>query len=163
MNDAENTIDVEQVIREYLPNVVHLSLATSNNNVPWVCEVHYAYDDTLNLYFRSLASRRHSQEILQNPRVAGNIVKQHTLDDEAVGIYFEGTAHMLETDEEMTSVVTWFNKCLGKENNIVEEAKRDDGHKMYKITVENWYVFGRFGLPRGKKYQLPWNKIQIST
>ena len=62
--------DVEKVIREYLPEVIHMSLATSHNNVPWICEVHYAFDDELNLYFRSLQSRRHSKEIAENKQVA---------------------------------------------------------------------------------------------
>jgi nitroimidazol reductase NimA-like FMN-containing flavoprotein (pyridoxamine 5'-phosphate oxidase superfamily) len=72
--------DVEQIIRDYLPNVIHLSLATCVDNKPRVCEVHYVYDD-LNLYFRSKLSRRHSQEIFHNPYVAGNIVEQHTREE----------------------------------------------------------------------------------
>jgi uncharacterized protein YhbP (UPF0306 family) len=94
-------VDVEQVIRDYLPEVGHMSLGTSSNNRPWVCEVHFTYDDNLNLYFRSLASRRHSQEIAANPNVAGNIVKQFQLGESPVGTYFEGTAQMLTSDEEL--------------------------------------------------------------
>ncbi len=79
-------LDVEKVIREYIADLYHLSLATSSNDSPWVCEVHFAYDDDLNLFFRSLASRRHSQEIKDNSHVAGNIVRQHSLADTAVGV-----------------------------------------------------------------------------
>ncbi len=67
-------MDVEKIIREYIDKTIHLSLATSSDNKPWVCEVHFAYDEQLNLYFRSLKSRRHSQEIAKNPNVAGNII-----------------------------------------------------------------------------------------
>jgi len=153
MNPA---INVEQIIREYLPGIIHLSLATVRDNTPWVCEVHYAYDDELNLYFRSLTSRRHSQEIAINSKVAGNIVKQYSLNEEVIGIYFEGIANMLETEEDRIACYQWFKKCLGKDEKILEEAKREDGHQFYKITVDNWYVFGRLGLPRGQKYQLEW-------
>jgi uncharacterized protein YhbP (UPF0306 family) len=73
------SIDVEKVVREYIDKSIHMSLATSTENKPWVCEVHFAYDDDLNLYWRSKTDRRHSQEIALNPFVAGNIVKQHEL------------------------------------------------------------------------------------
>src|SRR5438105_3492644 len=92
-------VDIERVIREYLPQMVHLSLGTSKDNKPWVCEVHFAYDEHLNLYFRSLKSRRHSQEIALNPNVAGNIVKQHAVGEYPRGVYFEGTAELLGPGE----------------------------------------------------------------
>ena len=47
---------IEQTIREYIDQIVHMSLATSANNQPWVCEVHFAVDDELNIYFRSIKS-----------------------------------------------------------------------------------------------------------
>ena len=149
-------INVEKIIREYIPQVIHLSLATVRDGAPWVCEVHFAYDDDLNLYFRSLTSRRHSTEIAENPKVAGNIVKQHGLNESAVGVYFEGTAHILESKDELRIASECIIERLNADDKILEEAKRDDGHKFYKITVENWYVFGRFGLPHGKKYKLNW-------
>ena len=73
--------NIEQTIREYLPGIIHMSLATCVDNKPRVCEVHFVYDNDLNLYFRSLTSRRHSQEIAINPFVSGNIVKQHVLNE----------------------------------------------------------------------------------
>ncbi|MEK7153707.1 MAG: pyridoxamine 5'-phosphate oxidase family protein, partial [Patescibacteria group bacterium] len=94
-------MDIEKTIREYLPQVIHMSLATTKNNKPWVCEVHFAYDDALNLYFRSLASRRHSQEIAENPSVAGNIIKQHSLEEYPLGVYFEGMAEMMQPGDEL--------------------------------------------------------------
>lgn len=80
--------DIEKVIREYLPYVIHMSLATSHGNKPWVCEVHYVFDKDLNLYFMSKSSRRHSKEIEMNEYVAGNIVKQHELGQKPRGVYF---------------------------------------------------------------------------
>ncbi|HLZ15367.1 MAG TPA: hypothetical protein VKQ34_05305 [Candidatus Saccharimonadales bacterium] len=42
---SQPDLDIEQIIRDYLPDVVHMSLATCKDNKPWVCEVHFAYDD----------------------------------------------------------------------------------------------------------------------
>lgn len=149
-------MNIEQTIRDYLPQILHMSLATVKDNKPWVCEVHFAYDDELNLYFRSLASRRHSQEIAQNQFVAGNIVRQHALNESAVGVYFEGKAEMLQPGDEQNKAFECIKARLECDDSILEDAKRDDGHKFYKITVSNWYVFGRFGGDKGQKHQLKW-------
>lgn len=151
-------MDIEKIIQQYLPEVLHMSLGTSKDNKPWVCEVHFAYDDDLNVYFRSLASRRHSQEIAENPNVAGNIVKQHALDVPGVGVYFEGTAERLAPGEEQNKAAACITKRLAPTIDIIEDAANPNGHQIYKITVANWYVFGKFEPEEGaKKYQLVWN------
>src|SRR5690242_16435630 len=118
------TVDVEKVVREYLPNLIHMSLATSKDNKPWVCEVHFAFDQDLNLYFRSLASRRHSQEIADNPNVAGNIIRQHSSGELPLGVYFEGTAKMLTPGEEQDKAYEALNERFGLGEKIMEEAKQ---------------------------------------
>jgi uncharacterized protein YhbP (UPF0306 family) len=149
--------NIEQVIRDYLPQVIHMSLGTSKDNKPWVCEVHFIYDDELNLYFRSLTSRRHSQDIAVNPQVAGNIVKQHAVGEFPLGLYFEGTAGLLRDEAERRVVEPLFKERLGVTADILAEATKPDGHQFYKITVENWYAFGKFDGDKGQKLTLAWN------
>ena len=151
------SVNVEQVIREYIDKTVHLSLATTSNNAPWVCEVHFAYDDKLNVYFRSLKSKRHSQEIADNSNVAGSIIDTYSLDDAPVGVYFEGKAELLEPGEEQNIGAECLIGRLNISNDIVEDASHDHGHQIYRISVANWYVFGRFGGPSGQKHKLEWN------
>ncbi|HTE58011.1 MAG TPA: pyridoxamine 5'-phosphate oxidase family protein [Verrucomicrobiae bacterium] len=149
--------DVEKIIREYIDKSLHMSLATVSGDRPWVCEVHFAYDDNLNLYFRSLKSRRHSQEISINPHVAGTIVKQHGLDDAPHGIYFEGTAELQEDQSRFPEYYEYFKQRQKVDEGIIEQAKQEDGHKFYKITVEKWYAFGKFGEEKAIKHTLDWN------
>lgn len=150
-------LDIEKIVREYIDKSLHMSLATVSGDRPWVCEVHFVYDEDLNLYWRSLASRRHSQEIAANPNVAGNIVKQHALDEYPHAVYFEGEAEMLADRLEQEKVLPLFVSRLGAGEAAVDEAQTDDGHKFYKVTVENWYAFGKFGGDKGQKYELHWN------
>src|SRR6478672_10503126 len=95
-----NDTDIERLVRENIDKSIHMSLATVRDNIPWVCEVHFAYDDDLNLYWRSLKDRRHSLEIADNPNVAGNIVDKFAVGEPPVGVYFEGAAELLEPGDD---------------------------------------------------------------
>jgi len=150
-------VDVEKIVREYVDKSIHMSLATSANNKPWVCEVHFTYDENLNIYWRSKTARRHSQEIASNASVAGNIVKQHELGEYPHAIYFEGMAELIEDESQYQSLYELFKKRGIGDEGIIEDAKKEDGHKFYKVTVKNWYAFGKFGGDSGQKYQLEWN------
>jgi uncharacterized protein YhbP (UPF0306 family) len=151
-------MDIEQKIREYLPQIIHLSLATSQDSRPWVCEVHFAYDDSLNLYFRSKPDRRHSLEIVTNPRVAGNIVTQHGVGEKPRGVYFEGTAERLANVDENHPAYTLYCDRFGTGPEILEEDKTDTGHGFYKVTVENFYLFDSRESTPSQKYHLPWSQ-----
>jgi uncharacterized protein YhbP (UPF0306 family) len=149
-------MDIEKIIREYITRSIHLSLGTTNGEKPWVCEVHFVYDSHLNLYFRSLKSRRHSQDIAKNSNVAGNIVKQHGVGEPGHGIYFEGTASLVDDDSGRQKLLILFEQRLGLNQDILADARKPDGHQFYKISVATWYAFGLFGNEKAQKYELPW-------
>lgn len=149
-------MDVEKLIREYLPGVIHLSLATSADDKPWVCEVHYAYDDDLNLYFLSKPNRRHSQEIAKNPYVAGNIVKQHSLEESPRGVYFEGTAELLDNIDENSDAYKVYDKRFGISAKILDELiNQPEGHKVYKINPSSFVLFDTVNFPENSRQE--WN------
>lgn len=150
--------DVEKVIRAYLPEIIHLSLATSQDNIPWSSELHYVYDSDLNIYFRSLPSRRHSIEIRANPKVSGSIMKQHVVGEAPRGIYFVGEASELANVDNLHPAYIEYGKRFGTNESILEEAKKPDGHKFYKISVQTFYLFDGKESNPGKKYELAWNR-----
>ncbi len=151
-------MDVEKIVRQYIAKSLHLSLATSVKGKPWVCEVHFAYDQDLNLYFRSLPTRRHSLEIKQNPQVAGNIISQHQLEDSPKGIYFEGTAVKLEAGEDQDLAAKCITQRLMAGDDVLLQAEDPNGHQFYKIIVAKYYAFGEFEGQRMSKYELDWGK-----
>jgi uncharacterized protein YhbP (UPF0306 family) len=151
MNDAE----LEKIIREYVTKTPHMSLATVSGNKPWVCEVHFAADDDLNLYFVSKPATRHCQEIEANPNVAGNIVKQHALTESPNGIYFEGQAKAIEASPEE---VNRYCEVLGRNADDLAAWLKDGSSRMYKINAENWSAFGNFAGTGNTKYVLRWSK-----
>lgn len=152
-------MNVEATIRQYLPDIIHLSLATCSSHLPWVCELHYAYDHDLNLYFRSFKSRRHSQEIARNPNVSGSIITQHAPKDKLRGVYFEGQAKMLEGVTSDHPAFSFYSQRFGSTPTILDEAKTDNGAKFYQITVQQFYVFDSRQTSPGQKYQLAWKSV----
>lgn len=151
-------MDVEAKVREYIDKTVHMSLATVRDNKPWVCEVHFAYDDQLNIYWRSLKSRRHSQEIADNPSVAGNIIDKYAVGQDVIGVYFEGKAELLRSGYDQEQAAGLLIERVNAASDIVEQATHEDGTQFYKVSVKNWYVFGRFGAEKGQKFKLEWSK-----
>lgn len=135
-----------------------MSLATCRDNKPWVSEVHYVFDDDLNLYFRSTVERRHSKEIADNPHVAGNIVEQHSVDQKPRGVYFEGKAELLKDLDENHIAYKLYCDRFDTNEEILEDAKTEDGHKFYKISVDKFYLFDSRESKPSQKYELSWYK-----
>ena len=150
---------IETTIKEYIDQIVHMSLSTCVDNQPWVCEVHFAVDDELNIYFRSIKSSRHAQEIAQNPNVAGNIVTQHFKNQRVRGVYYEGTAELMTDVTEDHPGVEATAKRYGRESAIQAVKPEDNESHYFKITVKNWYVFDSYGPAPVGKYQLPWKNV----
>lgn len=146
-------MDVEKTIRDYIKNVLHMSLGTCVDNKPWVCEVHFAYDDDMNLYFGSDATRRHSQEIAINPNVSGTIHEPHTLEMKPRGLYFEGTAEMLTDVTSDHPAQKLFIERFDFPADRLPSAVANEGPKYYKITVSDWYVFDARESKPSKKYR----------
>jgi uncharacterized protein YhbP (UPF0306 family) len=151
-------VDVEQIVRTYLKDVILLSLATSSDNKPWVCELIFAYDDELNLYFRSLTKRRHSQQIAANPNVAGIIARPFRFGEFPHGVYFEGTAELLTSEEDQYKAFRVIQDRLHLEDKILAEAQDPEGNQFYKITVREWRVFIKANADNshGETHILPW-------
>lgn len=151
-----NEEKIEQIIRDYIPQIIHMSLATVKDNKPWVCEVHFSYDDDLNLYFASSIKSRHGQEIIANAHVAGNIVTQHHKDQKVRCVDFEGTAEVLSsTDAEKTAYRAYVDR-YGESEGLLNEIRKDGDVRFFKINVENYYLFDSYEGERGK-HTLPWN------
>lgn len=65
-----SNLDPKKLYQEYLESVFLMQLATSANEQPWLCNVWYVKDSDDNFYWTSRKTRRHSQEIAQNPKIA---------------------------------------------------------------------------------------------
>ncbi len=69
-----------------------MSIATVDENGPWVSDVVYVNDDDFNIYWLSQESTRHSNAILKNPKVAATITLSNVGGTPNIGLQIQGTA-----------------------------------------------------------------------
>lgn len=152
-------MDIEKLVRDNIDQSFHMSLATVSGNRPWVCEVHFAYDKDLNLYWLSQRSSRHSEEISVNSAVAGDIIDNYPPDNEdVVGVYFEGRAKLIEAESERQQAFRAMKGRLGITDQDYEDSKDPARYNFYKVAVTDWYVFGAFNGQPQQKYHLKWRR-----
>jgi uncharacterized protein YhbP (UPF0306 family) len=136
-------MDVEALVREYLPQVAIMQLATSVNDQPWACTVHYYSDDALNLYWVSTEVREHSQMIAQNPRVSAAIVVHENTSEEKyiVGISLIGEAELIgqKIDD---AIGSGYIKKTGRNPQLLDEiAMGKNPHKFYRLKPSKIVLF----------------------
>jgi uncharacterized protein YhbP (UPF0306 family) len=151
------TFDTESIIREYITQVIHMSLSTTKDNKPRVFELHFAYDDQLNLYFVSGVNAHHSEDIRNNPNVAGSIVTQHFLNQKVRGVYFDGTAKELDDLDEMQQAYKAYTERYHDSPQLARVAQAEGNARFYKVTVNNFYVVDGLLSDTAQQYHLPWS------
>jgi uncharacterized protein YhbP (UPF0306 family) len=134
-----------------------MSIATSHENKPLISEVHYSHDDSLNLYFISRPSHRHSIEISENNKIAGNISKQHIKGESVRGVYFEGVIEMLENVTESDDAFKTYHQRFENDSSILAEQTEESGHRWYKTTVQKFYLFAELEMEPAGKHELDWH------
>lgn len=142
-------VDLKKLIKIYLENNRVLQLATSVNNKPWVCNVHYYTDKDLNFYWISTLSRRHSKEIELNMNIAVTIkVHEDTPNEQyIIGLSAEGKAELI-TEKKSKKIADKYKNKLGKQQSLIDDifAGRNP-HKFYRMKPENFVLFDTKNFP----------------
>jgi uncharacterized protein YhbP (UPF0306 family) len=135
-------MNVEELVRQYLPGKPVMQLATSHNDQPWVCTVAYMVDKDLNMYWISTNDRRHSKEVAANPKVAVSILAHEASPDEPfiAGISVEGTAEIMTSGFE--DILNDYKTKHPYNARFVEGVlKADDSNQLYKLTPKKFVLF----------------------
>lgn len=134
---------VEELVREYLPASNVIQLATSVNNQPWACNVHFYSDEDLNIYWISTPERRHSEEIAQNPKVAA-VIKVHEntpKEGYVIGLTIEGTAELLAETVDPAIVDAYAAKHAKDPKMMADIKAGTNPNKFYKLTSRSFVLF----------------------
>ncbi|OGY29890.1 MAG: hypothetical protein A3F35_00425 [Candidatus Woykebacteria bacterium RIFCSPHIGHO2_12_FULL_45_10] len=137
--------ELKSAILDYLEKNRRMTLATSENNIPWAATVMFAYDHDTNLYFISNPQTRKAQHLMNNPRVSVAINHYVNKAGSTMGIQLEGRAEMLD-------------KLKNKKELDLYRARHewaDDylhDHDLYKIVPSKIYYLDdeKFG-PQGRE------------
>lgn len=133
---------VEELIRQYLTDVKMMHLATVSDGRPWVCNVWFAADDDMNIYWFSSVTRRHSQEVANDSRVAGAMCLPQTPEDVPRGLQFEGVAEVLTDDADIQKAKAVYVGRIFSEEKVEEFMTHSDRpHKFYRIRPELFVLF----------------------
>ncbi len=120
-----------------------MQLATSANDQPWACTVHYYSDAAFNLYWISTLERNHSQQIAENPKVAAAVLVHLNTPEEpyVIGISLQGTAELIG-EQPPTHVGQAYIQKLGRPPTLLSDiASGKDPHKFYRLTPSKIVLF----------------------
>lgn len=133
-------MNVGDLVKKYLSQGSLMQIATLNGDQPWICTVYYVPDEDLNLYWLSLPTRRHSQDIVGHNKVAAAIAIKH--DKPVIGIQAEGTAAEVKDPETIAQVMKLYvdKYNTGKDfyNNFVSGKNQ---HRLYKLQPTSFVLF----------------------
>lgn len=88
-----------------------VSLATSDENIPWVCHCFYAYMKEENwLVFTSDEQTRHVREVMANPLVSGGIVLETSVVNKVQGVQFSGVMRRPSEEEKGRVTRAYLNR-----------------------------------------------------
>jgi len=146
-------MSLRKQIEDYLSKNIIMQLATSKDNKPWCSNLHYAFDDKLNLYWMSLQNCRHSQEVAANDQVAITVAKPHAPGERPQGLQFEGTASIAEDFEQAFSIyMERYPHWLFKEEELRRGGRED--RALYKFTPTRIVMFDVANHPDNPKQEL---------
>ncbi|HXY18019.1 MAG TPA: pyridoxamine 5'-phosphate oxidase family protein [Candidatus Nitrosopolaris sp.] len=133
-------MEIPELIKNYLQEVKVMQLATTRNNQPWACSVHFVFDDKFNLYWMSTKERRHSREIIDNNLVAATIPIKYPVNP-LVGISVEGGAEIVDRLQAQ-DLIKLYDDRFG----LSDKFKSDyfmgtQAHELFKLTPRLYVLY----------------------
>lgn len=149
--------ETEMLIKRYLGQGRMMQIATVDGDKPWICTVYYIEDENQNLYWLSLPSRRHSQEIARHPKVAVAIPIK--VDKPVIGLQAEGSAAIVTDRSRIADVMKLYIERYdsGRDflNNFISGQNQ---HMLYQFTPESMSLFDEVTFGDGKRRD--WQKVK---
>lgn len=133
-------------IYDYLVDARTMQLATVSEGKPWICTVYFVIFEG-KIYWLSLPSRRHSQEIESDPNVA--VAFAIKVDQPITGVQAEGSAEVVAAKNIVKSVMDVYVKKYGQGEGFYESfAEGSNQHSLYCFTPKSWVLFDENKYPK---------------
>ncbi len=136
----------KKLLKEYLSQGRVLQLATVSKDQPWISTVYFVVDDAINLYWLSFPTRRHSQEIAANNKIA--ITMPVKFDVPVIGVQAEGTAEVVNDPEEIKKIMKKYVEKYDAGKSFYENfIANKNQHVMYRFTPASYVLFDEVNFP----------------
>lgn len=150
----------KNLISSYLQKQHMMQLATFSSDQPWICNLYYVVDDNFNLYWLSLKSRRHSQEILKQKKVAAAIPVNFDIGEKVVGLQIQGIAERIKSNNDSRNIADLYAKKFLRTNKWVDDfCNNQTDHKLYKLTPELFVLFDEINFPNQPRQEFLINDL----
>jgi uncharacterized protein YhbP (UPF0306 family) len=147
--------DIKKQIKNHLKKARVMQLATSADNRPWICNVHFYSDDNLTVYWISTVERRHSRDIEKNPHIAVTIKIHEDTPEEPyiIGLSAEGEAELI-AEKEAKKIAAHYKNKLGKPQSLMDDilAGRNP-HKFYRLKPVKFVLFDTKNFPANPRQE----------
>lgn len=115
----------------------------------------FASDEELNIYWFSSTIRRHSQEVINNQKVAGAITLPQTPQDSPRGLQFQGRAKQLTDSTEIEQAISIFEGRIFSRETIDKLTQLETkSHRFYKLTSTQSGLFDAVNFPNESRQEL---------
>lgn len=140
--------DLNKLAREIIKINQYMTIASSDKNgSPWAAGVVYSYDKDWNLYFLSLPSSCHSQNIKNNKNVVVAIFDSHQLFGQGVGLQIEGVAAEVAAKDTSEIIKIFFARKFpyggvthSTDDYIKQFTSKGSIYRCYKIILRKIWM-----------------------
>jgi uncharacterized protein YhbP (UPF0306 family) len=123
-----------------------MQLATSKAGNPWICTVYFVADKSLNLYWLSLPTRRHSMELMEDRRAAITVAVK--LDQPVIGVQAEGFVEVVTHAGTVKGVMEKYVAKYGSGKDFYDNfVQGTNDHRMYRFTPSRFSLFDEVNYP----------------
>lgn len=145
-------MDFKALYHRFLQDILLMQLATCRDNKPWLCSVWYVMDEDEDIYWLSRNTRRHSEELADNPWACCTFTKQYEHGfgiDTGQALVVSGKAEIIMGED----CVEPYKLYTEKHPNMLDfqslkDVQTDQGHHyMYKLTPEEIIWFDELNFP----------------
>ena len=132
--------DIRKHVERYLSEARIMQLATDRDGQPWICNLHFAVDGDSNMYWLSKPTRRHSEDIVNNPRVAVAIAVK--TNKPVIGIQATGVVQIVTNTHLLETVMGDYRQRHGTDASFADQIiAGTNEHKLYQFSPDSFNLF----------------------
>lgn len=126
-----------KIAKDIIKNNIHLTLATTDKNIPWAAPLFYCADDKFNFYFSSQMNSLHVKHLLKNPTIAFAIFDSRQKEGTGNGIQASGKTFLV-IDSEIKEALGWYHTNFFEIK--PETFKEGCLYRLFKIIPDHFYI-----------------------